>query len=146
MGIIGSEERETGRVKAEVLTDGKGDTLKQFVRENITPGATLLTDENRGYVHLGDAYGGEYKRESVRHSVKEYVDGMAHANGIESFWSMLKRGYYGTYHKMSRKYLQRYVNEFAGRHNLRPMDTIEQMESMVNGMENKRLRYQDLVE
>ena len=46
---------------------------------------------------------------------------------------------------MSRKHLQRYVNEFAGRHNLRPMDTIEQMQSMVLGMNGKRLRYKDLV-
>ena len=143
--VIGSKERETGRVKAEVLEDGKGETLKKFVRENVIPGTTLFTDENRGYVHLGDGYGGEYKHESVRHSAKEYVDGMAHTNGIESFWSMLKRGYHGVYHNMSKKHLQRYVNEFAGRHNLRPMDTIEQMESMVNGMDGKRLRYQDLV-
>ena len=144
-GIIGAKERETGRVKAGVLEDGKGETLQKFVRENVIPGATIFTDENRGYVHLGDEYGGEYKHESVRHSAKEYVDGMAHTNGIESFWSMLKRGYHGVYHQMSRKHLQRYVNEFAGRHNLRPMDTITQMESMVNGMNGKRLRYQDLV-
>ena len=144
-GIIGSKERDTGRVKADVLEDGKGETLKKFVRENVIPGATLFTDENRGYVQLGDKYGGEYKHESVRHSAKEYVHGMAHTNGIESFWSMLKRGYHGVYHQMSRKHLQRYVNEFAGRHNLRPMDTIEQMESMVNGMNGKRLRYKDLV-
>ena len=144
-GIIGAKDRETGRVKADVLEDGKGETLQKFVRDNVIPGATLFTDENRGYVHLGDNYGGEYKHESVRHSAKEYVDGMAHTNGIESFWSMLKRGYHGVYHQMSRKHLQRYVNEFAGRHNLRPMDTITQMESMVNGMDGKRLRYKDLV-
>ena len=58
---------------------------------------------------------------------------------------MLKRGYHGVYHNMSRKHLQRYVNEFAGRHNYRPMDTIEQMQSMVLGMNGKRLRYKDLV-
>ena len=80
MGIIGSKERKTERVKAGVLEDGKSETLKKFVRENIIPGATLLTDENRGYVHLGDAFGGEYKHESVKHSAKEYVDGMAHTN------------------------------------------------------------------
>ena len=144
-GIIGAKDRETGRVKADVLEDGKGETLKKFVRENVIPGATLFTDEKRGYVHLGVKYGGEYKHESVRHSAKEYVHGMAHTNGIESFWSMLKRGYHGVYHQMSRKHLQRYVNEFAGRHNLRPMDTIEQMQSMVLGMNGKRLRYKDLV-
>lgn len=50
---------------------------------------------------------------SVKHSVKEYVDGMAHTNGIESFWALLKRGLYGTYHNVDKKHLQRYVNEFA---------------------------------
>ncbi len=144
-GIIGAKERDTGKVKAGVLEDGKGETLKEFVREHIIPGATLYTDENRGYVHLGDEYGGEYKHESVHHSAKEYVDGMAHTNGIESFWSMLKRGYHGTYHKMSKKHLQRYVNEFAGRHNLRPEDTIEQMKKIADGMCQKRLKYEDLI-
>ena len=144
-GIIGAKERETGKVKAEVLVDGKGETLKEFVRENVEPGSTLYSDENRGYVHLGDEYGGEYKHESVKHSAKEYVDGNAHVNGVESFWSMLKRGYHGTYHKMSVKHLQRYVNEFSGRHNLRPKDTIEQMEIIADGMCQKRLKYKDLI-
>ena len=58
---------------------------------------------------------------------------------------MLKRGYYGTYHKMSEKHLGRYVNEFAGRHNQRPLDTAGQMECMARGLMNKRLRYQDLI-
>ena len=59
-----------------------------------------------------------FDHESVKHSVGEYVDGMAHINGIESFWSMLKRGYHGTYHRMSAKHLQRYVDEFSSRHNI----------------------------
>ena len=56
---------------------------------------------------------------------------MAHTNGIESFWAMLKRGYVGTYHRMSPKHLHRYVGEFSGRHNVRTADTIDQM--VVNG-------------
>ena len=145
-GIIGVKERGTGRVKADVLEDGKGETLKKFVRENVIPGATLFTDENRGYVHLGDNYGGEYNHERVKHSAKEYVNGMAHTNGIESFWALLKRGYHGTYHKMSKKHLSRYVAEFAGRHNLRPMDTITQMESLAKGFNGKRLSWKTLTE
>ena len=58
--------------------------------------------------------------------------GMAHTQGIESFWAALKRGYHGTYHKMSEKHLDRYVSEFAGRHNHRPLDTIDQMSAMAN--------------
>ena len=69
-----------------------------------------------------------------------YVDGMAHTNGIESFWSMLKRGYKGVYHKMSAKHLQRYVNEFSGRHNVLSRDTLEQMAAIARGFTGKRLR------
>ena len=63
---------------------------------------------------------------------------------MESFWGMLKRGYHGTYHRMSPKHLQRYVNEFSGRHNIRPMDTIQQMRAIIQGLEGKRIRYREL--
>lgn len=59
----------------------------------------------------------------------EYVRGQAHTNGVESFWSTLKRGYIGTYHKMSPKHLNRYVKEFEGCHNVRSQDTLDQMAS-----------------
>ena len=80
----------------------------------------------------------------VCHSAKQYVDGEAHTNGIESFWATLKRGYYGTYHFMSQKHLQRYINEFAWRHNFRRLDTIDQMALMARRMEGKRLTYREL--
>ena len=81
----------------------------------------------------------------TKHSVKEYVRGQVHAQCIESFWAMLKRGHKGTYHKMSNKHLQRYVDEFVGRDNLRTLDTDHQMGSLVGSMEGKRLRYADLI-
>lgn len=77
--------------------------------------------------------------------ISEYVNGQAHTNGIESFWALLKRGYHGPYHKMSEKHLGRYINEFAGRRNVRPLDTLEQMTLLTAGIVGKRLRYQDLV-
>lgn len=98
----------------------------------------VYTDEHRAYEGLPN-------HESVKHSVSEYVRDQAHTNGLESFWSLLKRGYHGTHHHMSPKHLSRYVNEFAGRHNNRPKDTINQMRSIVQGMDGKRLPYQDLI-
>lgn len=75
----------------------------------------------------------------------EYVNGQASTNGLESFWSMLKRGYTGTFHKISAKHLNRYVQEFAGRHNIRDLDTIDQMAGLAPGFGGRRLKYQDLV-
>ena len=69
---------------------------------------------------------------------------MPHTNGLESFWSLMKRGYHGTCHQMSPKHLPRYVGEFSGRHNDR-QPALEQMRRMVRGMEGRQLRYRDLV-
>ena len=69
----------------------------------------------------------------------------AHTNDIESFWDLLKRGYYGTYHKMSDKHLARYIGEFAGRYNARAVDTIQQMALMAQGMLGKRVLYRELI-
>ena len=107
----------------------------------MKPGSTVYTDENRSYAPIA----GRYLHEAVNHSTGDYVDGLAHVNGVESFWSMLKRGRKGTFHKISRKHLHRYVNEFAGRHNIRSMDTIDQMAAIVRGMDQKRLMYKDLI-
>ena len=114
-------------------------SLVPFVERSTDAAATVITDEHRAYLKL------QRERQTVRHSVGEYVNGQAHTNGIESFWSMLKRGYVGTYHQMSAKHLHRYVNEFAGRHNQREMDTEEQMAALVAGADGKRLRYEDLI-
>ena len=82
---------------------------------------------------------------SVNHSVGEYVRNQAHTNGVESFWAALKRGYYGTYHRISEKHLDRYVTEFAGRHNVREFDTIDQIAFLAKGMVGKHLPYKKLV-
>ena len=103
--------------------------------------AKVYTNEAKVYNAL-DPW---FDHESVNHSTGEYVRDMAHTNGMESHWSMMKRGYVGTYHKMSPKHLQRYVDEFAGRHNIRDADTIKQMGLVVEGMSGKRLTYQALM-
>ena len=136
--VVGMKDRATGRVSAAVVEATDGPTLKSFVRARVAQEADVYTDDARAYQGLPN-------HATVAHSVGEYVNGQAHTNGIESFWSMLKRGYYGTYHRMSPKHLSRYVNEFAGRHNLRDRDTIEQMAAISRAMVGRRLKYTDLI-
>ena len=69
----------------------------------------------------------------------------SHTNGVESFWATLKRAHKGVFHKFSPKHLDRYVTEFAGKHNLRDADTADQMRNLVERMDGKRLRYEDLI-
>ena len=86
-----------------------------------------------------------FDHETVKHSLSEYVRGDIHTNGIESLWSMLKRAQKGTLHKLSPKHLDRYVQEFAARHNLRERDTIDIMGALATGMRDKRLKYRHLI-
>ena len=87
----------------------------------------------------------EYRHEVVQHGGGEYVRDNATTNSIESFWAVLKRGYMGTYHYMSRKHLHRYVAEFSARHNMKDRSPMERMSLIARGMEGKRLRYADLI-
>jgi len=139
--VIGAKERD-GKIKAQPIERTDGLTLKAFVIQGVEMRSTVYTDEHKGYKGLQ----GMFEHKSVEHSVGEYVNGMAHTNGIESFWALLKRGYHGTHHHMSAKHLHRYVSEFAGRHNTRKLDTIEQMKAISGGMTGKKLRYQDLAQ
>ena len=137
--VVGAKDRETNRITARTVENTEGPTLKGFVAEHTAPGAKVYTDESSSY------HGMAFDHEAVNHSAGEYVRGMAHTNGIESFWSMLKRGYQGTFHHFSEKHLDRYVTEFFGRHNDREADTINQMTGMVAAMVGKRLTYRELV-
>ncbi len=138
--VAGVKDRGTGKVSARVVPDTSRAELQPFVVEHTEPEAQVFTDEHGAYQGMPGI-----RHQAVKHSVGAFVDGMAHVNGIESFWSMLKRGYHGTYHRMSAKHLQRYVNEFSGRHNARSLDTIDQMASLARGMAGKRLSYRQLV-
>lgn len=135
--IAGIKDRDSNRIKAKPVADTTKETLQGFVNESKTADSMVYTDESKSYTGLDN-------HETVNHSVSEYVNGMAHTNGIESFWALLKRGYHGTFHHMSPEHLHRYVAEFAGRHNIRDMDTIDQMQEIVVGMVGKRLMYNNL--
>ena len=138
--VAGAKDRGTGKVSARVVEDTSRATLQPFVIEHAQAGATVFTDDHSAYHGLPGVI-----HETVSHGVSEYVRGMAHTNGVESFWSMLKRGLMGTYHQVSAKHLQRYVNEFSGRHNIRGLDTTDQMGRVAAGMVGKRLKYRQLV-
>ena len=136
--VVGMLERD-GEVRVAHIHKNEA---PEMVIENICPdNSILMTDAAVVYKHLGETY----DHHTVNHSIGEYVRGQAHTNGIESFWATLKRGYKGTYHKMSHKHLSRYITEFAGRHNVRDYDTITQMEMLAKGFVGKRLRYKDLI-
>ena len=137
--VVGAKDRKTNKVRAKVVKNTDAKTLQKFVVASAADGATVYTDDASAYKGM------PFEHKSVRHSVGEYVLGMAHTNGIESFWSMLKRAHKGVYHHFSVKHLQRYVDEFAGRHGVRELDTINQMEVVASRMIGKRLSYADLI-
>ena len=140
--VVGMKSRKTKAVTAQVIDPVSATTLQRFVKAHAEGGTTIYSDQHRGYWGLRKS---GYLLESVNHSVKEYVNGQAHTNGIESFWALLKRGYHGTFHHLSAKQLQRYVNEFAGRQTIREADTLDQMGMIAKGLIGKHLPYRELV-
>ena len=137
--VAGVRDRATNRISARPVPNVRRVTLKGFLDEQVPFETTLYTDELSSYIGIRPSH------ETVNHSIGEYVRDQAHVNGMESFWSMLKRGYTGTYHKMSVKHLHRYVNEFAGRHNSRQLDTMHQMTILACNLTGRRLKYEDLI-
>jgi len=142
--VAAARDRETGKVVAQVVPDKKMETLQGFVKKHTTDDAIVYTDELSSYVGLGEKGGRTH--EAVCHSVGEYVRERAHTNGAESFWATVERGYKGVFHKFSKKHLQKYIDEYAGKHNARNRDTIDQMRGMFRRMIGRRLKYADLIE
>lgn len=117
--VIGVVERG-GKVRAKATRKEKmkGRHLRAFVRHNVNvETAHLITDEYKGYLGMSKVV----PHSVIRHS-SWYVDGDIHTNTIESFWALLKPGMFGQFHSVSRKHLQRYVDEFCYRYNLRHAD------------------------
>lgn len=119
--VVGAVSRK-GKVVARVLNRVDAQTLSEFVLETVSTKVSLIsTDEHRGYDRLSvDGW----PHESVNHSGGEYVRGNVHTSTIDGFWSLIKRGIMGTFHKVSAKYLPLYVAEFEFRYNNRRNDGI----------------------
>jgi hypothetical protein len=113
--VVGAVQRK-GNVIARLIENTSAATLDTFVRETVWTKVTLIsTDEWKAYRRLGLIY----PHGVVRHGHDEYVHGAVHTQTIEGFWSLVKRGIMGTFHKVSRKYHPLYVNEFELRYNNR---------------------------
>ena len=137
--VLGLRERG-GKTIAMPIEHADKETLHGAVHKHVRPGATICTDENPSY------RGVAHRHKTVNHSAKEFVNDMAHTNGIESVWAVLKRGFNGTYHNWSKKHCHQYVNEFAFRLNEGNVerDTQDRLDDLFRAMSGKTITYEEL--
>ena len=137
--VIGALERK-GHVRAAVAPNRSKKELQAHVREHVTPGAEIHSDEHANHWRMDD----EYTHQVVNH-LESYVDGNIHTNGLENFWSLLKRGLGGTYIAVEPFHLFRYVDEQAFRYNNRVgMNDLDRFIAVMKQVVGKRLSYAEL--
>jgi transposase-like protein len=136
--VMGMLERG-GNVRAMVVDSRRKKELQKQVREHVEAGAAIFTDELLSY----DGLESDYRHAIINHAV-EYVDGNVHTNGMENFWSLLKRGLHGTYVSVEPFHLFRYIDEQAFRFNNRKMTDAERFDTGVREIVGKRLTYAEL--
>lgn len=129
-----------GKVQTFVTPNTSGKILKAIIYNLVKPGSTVITDGWKGYKGISK----EYEHKVVEHSTGEYVKDGFHTNGIEGFWSHLKRGIMGIYHKVSPKHLFRYCDEFVFRYNTRTFSDVERFTLFVMST-YRRIKYHDLI-
>lgn len=132
-----------GRLAAFVIPDTKVKSIQPILRRVLEHSAWLMSDEWLAYRGMHK----HCKHSIIDHSRKEYVnfdDSMIHTNSIEGFWSIFKRGYNGIYNWMSKKHLQKYVDEFVFRYNTRKIKESERFCLFLQKIEH-RLKYADLI-
>jgi len=142
--VFGALERRGpdghSRVRVRTITDNRRGTIEGAVRENIEAGAELMTDGLGSYRFLG----GEYQHNVVEHDANEYVRGAIHTNGIENFWSLLKRSIRGTYVSVEPFHLFRYLDEQAFRFNSRDLSDGARFCAVLRSVVGKRLTWAQL--
>lgn len=138
--VLGMRERD-GNVVAIVVPNRNRETILPIIHNVVEQDSTIMTDEYTAYKDLKHCY----THNKVNHSAKEYVNAMAHTNGIENFWSHLKRGVDGIYHWVSKGHLQSYVDEFTLRFNTRKFNTQRRFDLVLSAVANKRLTYKTLI-
>jgi len=137
--IVGMIERH-GLVKAEKIDGPTKKNLHGALNKNVELDATVFTDELKAYSGIE----GEFGHETVNHKAKQWKRGDVHTNNIEAFWSLLKRGLYGTYHWVSDKHMKKYVDEFTFRYNSRNCNEDYRMNFFLGHTET-RTTYKQLI-
>lgn len=136
--VMGILERG-GKIRATVVPNRRKDTLQAEVKKHVEAGAALYTDALLSYEGLA----GDYAHQVVDHAV-QYVDGRVHTNGLENFWSLLKRGISGTYVSVEPFHLFRYLDEQAFRFNNRKATDADRFNMALSGILGKRVTYDEL--
>jgi transposase-like protein len=142
--VHGMLDRELRQVRAQVIPNAKREVLQNAILENVTPFAKVYTDEHSGYMGLEK----KFIHKVVDHS-REYVNGQVHTQGIENFWSLLKRTLRGTYVAVEPFHLDRYLDEQMFRFNNRatkdnPLTDADRFVLAVSQVAGKRLTYAEL--
>lgn len=132
-------ERE-GKVRSFHVTKVNSKTLRPIIVKHASRKSFLMTDESVVYPKIGEEFSGHG---TVNHSASEYVrmGYFMHTNTVESYFAVLKRGVYGTFHSVSEAHLHRYLAEFDFRHNTREISDVERAETLIKGAKGKRLMY-----
>jgi len=138
--VLGMKDRKTGRVKAQVIEKRSSENIYPILISSIEKDSIVVTDEAPVYDKLNTYF----SHGRVTHSAKQYVNGMFHTNGIENFWSHLKRGVDGIYHWVSKEHLQSYVDEFTLRYNTRKFTTSGRFDLVLSNVAG-RLTYKELI-
>lgn len=136
--VMGARSRE-GKVTATVVAKRTPADVGAFVRDHVEPGSNLYTDAYGGYRHLAD----EYEHATVDHA-HTYVEGQVHTNGLENFWSLLKRGLHGTYISVEPFHLFRYIDERVFTYNHREADDLSRFQTVVEMVAGRRLTWQQV--
>lgn len=139
--VIGVIQRG-GKVRLQVIDRTDRKTLHRFIKDHTAPDTeVIITDDWKAYRGIGDH---DTKHEIVNHLKKEWVRGDIHANGIENIWSLLKRSVTGTYHKLSVKHLDAYLDELEWRFNNRDNSYLFR-DTLIKLLSSKNIEYQELI-
>lgn len=142
MIVQGARNRDTGTVTAAVITGTDTNAIQEHIYEWVEPASALFTDTHKSYIGLEE----DFAVKQVNHNRGEYVSGIVHTNGIENYWSLLKRSIKGSQIHVSAAHLDRYVTERTFAYNNRLGDDLGRMRAATAGVAGHRLTWSTLTE